>query len=163
MYHNKIINDTRYFIYNLYLAHNLSLQRGKCSNAIIQYFNFSISEKNSSSQVIRWKRLSINWIKLNVDGASKGNPGDSGSAGIFQNSNCEFLLAIAIYFGHHTSVFAEAKAVHIGVQQAFHISFSSVWIELGSLIHVNILSGLSPVPWSIVYIIQDIRNSLSSF
>ena len=51
----------------------------------------------------RWKAPQIGFIKLNYDGASKGNPGQAGARGIFHNSQGEICGVYALDLGYATN------------------------------------------------------------
>ncbi|MQM01655.1 hypothetical protein Taro_034415, partial [Colocasia esculenta] len=67
--------------------------------------------------LVRWIPP-IHGICLNVDGASKGNPGPSGGGGCFRNSSSDILLAFAFNYGFGTSLQAEVRALHDGLHMA---------------------------------------------
>lgn len=51
----------------------------------IEHAKFAYSDQGSNKkqvQYIGWQYPPIDWIKLNVDGCSKGNPGTVGAGGI---------------------------------------------------------------------------------
>ncbi|MCI08013.1 glycerol-3-phosphate dehydrogenase, partial [Trifolium medium] len=65
---------------------------GKVSNNSIRDFTFlkqfKVNIHHPKAPVIKeiiWNPPLINWIKCNIDGASKGNPGISSCAGVFRN------------------------------------------------------------------------------
>lgn len=68
------------------------------------------------------------------------------------------ILAFGHYYGCHTSVWAEAKAIMDGLQFVKRKSISKLWLELDSQLHVNILQGNCVVPWNISYIIKEIQD-----
>ncbi|XP_019427140.1 PREDICTED: uncharacterized protein LOC109335460 [Lupinus angustifolius] len=54
-----------------------------------------------------WKPSSPGRIKLNTDGASKGNPDHSGGGGIFRDQNGIVMACFACYNGLENALFAE--------------------------------------------------------
>lgn len=115
----KIMEEVKLLISYLYSAHKLKLKRGNTHNDSIHYFNLLVEDIDHYLQVIRWVRPFILWIKLNVDGTSKGNPGESGSGGIFRDSNFDFILAFANYLGHQTSMFAKPSLFTLGCNKRY--------------------------------------------
>lgn len=97
------------------------------------------------------------WIKINTDGASKGNLGVAAAGGILRNNNRDFIRAFAGHLGFHSSIFAEAKTIFLGLRFAKRLDLNQVWVEIDSLILVNILNCLVDVPYSIVYIVRDTK------
>lgn len=65
-------------------------------------------------------------------GASKGNPGMSGSGGVIRGNIGNFVAGFASYIGAQTSVYAEASAVLERQKLVSSLSFTKVWIELDS-------------------------------
>ena len=55
---------------------------------------------------------------LHVDGASKGNPGNSGSGGVLFDSSGKIVLKFAWGLGHNTNNIAEILALWQGLSQA---------------------------------------------
>lgn len=41
--------------------------------------------------VIKWNRLAAGWVKLNMDGSCRGNPGNSGGGGVIRDAEGNFL------------------------------------------------------------------------
>ena len=66
--------------------------------------------------------IAIHWfcpvsgLKLNVDGSSRGNPGQAGGGFVVRDSSGWVILAESKYFGHATSLEAEALALLNGLQ-----------------------------------------------
>ncbi|PKI60390.1 hypothetical protein CRG98_019215 [Punica granatum] len=58
-------------------------------------------------QLVGWNRLSRGWIKLNMDGASKGNPGPAGAGGVLRKEDGVWIAGFARNVGIATAVVAE--------------------------------------------------------
>lgn len=61
---------------------------------------------------IRWMPPLEGWVKLNTDGASKGNPGDGGSEGMVQDSTGSWIVGFMFHIGHYTAFTAELRGIH---------------------------------------------------
>jgi hypothetical protein len=67
------------------------------SNSIRDFIvlkHFKISIHNPRTPIVKeifWNPPLPNWIKCNIDGASKGNPGISSCGGIFRNNEADFF------------------------------------------------------------------------
>ncbi|KAH9292835.1 hypothetical protein KI387_041984, partial [Taxus chinensis] len=83
-----------------------------------------IPKKNSS-----WIRPGENVVKLNFDGASKGNLGPAGGGGILRNSEGDWLFAYAGPLGRQTNNMVEARALLWGVLLAKEKGFKDIQIE----------------------------------
>lgn len=57
----------------------------------------------------------------------------------------------------------EAKAIHEGLTHAKRLGFPRVWVESDSLSLISIIKDANDFPWSILYIVRDIKRLLSIF
>lgn len=64
---------------------------------------------------IRWEYPREGWVKLNVDGAPKGNPGEVGAGGILRDSSGAVYGMFAANCGRATSTKSELLAVLRGL------------------------------------------------
>jgi hypothetical protein len=63
---------------------------------ILKHFNFTIHHPNATViKEILWQPPLTNWVKCNIDGAVKGNPGIAGYGGIFRNHAADMLYCFA--------------------------------------------------------------------
>ena len=72
--------------------------------------------------VSKWIQPTSKWYapshvpKLNSDGCSKGNPGDSAGGGFLRDTNGKAIFSYACNFGVLTTLQAEVKAPFKGLQ-----------------------------------------------
>ena len=78
------------------------------------YTSLASFHKPESFRLVKWLRPNPGESKLNTDGCSKGNPGRAGGGGVLCNSEGGILFALPTFFGHYTSIDAEAKALLFG-------------------------------------------------
>ncbi|KAK1302740.1 hypothetical protein QJS10_CPB12g00001 [Acorus calamus] len=91
-----------------------------------------------------WLKPDPPWIKLNVDGASHGNPGPSGAGGVFRDHQATFLLGFSCNTLHNTNSFAEFYGVYRGISIWFesHPQYHDpIWIESDSSLVVDTING----------------------
>lgn len=81
-------------------------------------------------------------IKLNFDGASKGNPGQAGYGGIFQDCRGNPLLIFFGSIGWDTNNSAELEGLWQGLCLAQQHNFQPVVIEGDSQIFINMANQL---------------------
>ena len=62
-----------------------------------------------------WQRSTQGFIKLNFDGASKGNPGQAGIGGVFRDSQGEVCRFYALDLGYATNTEAELASLQHGL------------------------------------------------
>ncbi|CAI9780517.1 unnamed protein product [Fraxinus pennsylvanica] len=65
--------------------------------------------------MISWKKPLEKEYKLNVDGASKGNPGLVGGGGVLRDSNGTFLAGFSHHYSPCTNMVAETRALLDGL------------------------------------------------
>nr|XP_027082134.1 uncharacterized protein LOC113704429 [Coffea arabica] len=102
-----------------------------------------------SYMLVSWVRPSHGGLKLNTDGCSKGNPGESGGGGVLREASGRLILAFLCNFGLASSMQAEARALLFGVRLCLQRGFDSFEVELDSLVLVQVLNRTSRCPWSI--------------
>lgn len=84
-----------------------------------------------------------NFIKLNFDGASKGNPDEAGFGGIFRDSNKQVRWIFADWAGEMTNNEAEFWALHQGLRIVVRNSYMNLEITGDSQIAIEMLKKLS--------------------
>src|SRR4051812_43494582 len=67
------------------------------------------------------------------------------------------------YLDSQTSIYAEAKAIYLGLQHVVSMGCASLWVESDSQVLINILNNVIAIPWSIMYIIRDIKLLMRNF
>ncbi|XP_071918762.1 uncharacterized protein [Coffea arabica] len=102
-----------------------------------------------SHRMVCWEPSGQAICKLNTDGCSLGNLGKSGGGGVLRDASGELVFGFSIPLGEVTSLQAEAKSLIYGVQQCVLRGFSSVQVEVDSLLLANILQGKLKCPWLI--------------
>ena len=91
---------------------NMSLHT-YCINQFVEYFFYigeASKEKHYTAVQIRWKKPREGWAKLNIDGASLGNPGRAGSGGILRDHRWMWIKGFARRIGYATSLLAKSWA-----------------------------------------------------
>ncbi|MQM04507.1 hypothetical protein Taro_037308 [Colocasia esculenta] len=94
-----------------------------------------------------WWIPPANGLCLNVDGASKGNPGLSGGGGCIRDSNGNICLAFAFHYGFGNSLQAEVRALQDGLLLANEFGLSINLIYSDSALLVQSLSNNSLPSW----------------
>lgn len=73
------------------------------------------------------------WFKLNIDGASKSNPGAAGIGGVIMNHKGDFIAAFAKNIGIATNNKAEVWALVQGLKIAAQMERSRIIIDTDSM------------------------------
>ncbi|XP_074301475.1 uncharacterized protein LOC141632870 [Silene latifolia] len=95
---------------------------------------------------VKWVAPPSNWLALNIDGASKGNPGPSGAGGIFRDSAGNIVEAFAECLGEATVTRAELIALRRGLLIALERKIPYLLIQTDSTTIMSFLESESSVP-----------------
>ncbi|XP_070030420.1 uncharacterized protein [Nicotiana sylvestris] len=114
------------------------------------------------SQAVRWSKPDRGWVKLNVDGCSKGNPGLAGGGGIIRDHHGNMMKAFAEFYGPCSNNLAEAKALLHGVKLCSNSGFLKVHVESDSMFTVNMINKRMLPSWQIKHIIEQIWEVTST-
>lgn len=66
--------------------------------------------------MINWVSPPLGKIKLNIDGCSKGDPGQACAGGILRNEKGEWILGFVVNLGVTTVTQAELRALWVGIR-----------------------------------------------
>ncbi|KAK9288313.1 hypothetical protein L1049_016764 [Liquidambar formosana] len=106
-----------------------------------------------------WHPPIADWIKVNTDGLSKGNPGIAASGGVFRNYRGFMKGFFGLCLGIQTAFFAELKSVILAVSFAWEKGWHSLWIESDSSAVISSLQNYTfKPPWPLL---NEWRNCLS--
>ncbi|MQL84127.1 hypothetical protein Taro_016630 [Colocasia esculenta] len=147
----QVSNSPASMRYNIHECVSLALGRMAFKHSstpqqldAIRHLGFLVNVSPKMTKFVRWIPP-LHGLMLNVDGASKGNPGPCGGGGIFRDPNGNVSMAFSHYYGAGSSISAEVRAMHDGVLFAIEKGFSLSSICSDSLILVNSLrTGVVP-------------------
>ncbi|KAG7599606.1 Endonuclease/exonuclease/phosphatase superfamily [Arabidopsis suecica] len=95
-------------------------------------------------RLIAWKPPGDDWIKLNTDGASQGNPGKATAGGVLRDSGGNWRGGFALNIGVCSAPLAELWGVYYGLYIAWERGFTRLELEVDSEIVVGFLkTGIS--------------------
>lgn len=116
MDYDEIIKNIKVYAHDSYTINKLCLEKGKCPDTIIYMLDLKYSmKKQSTTFMVRWLPPWNLWVKLNTDGASRGNPGKAGCRGVIRGNRGYFTGAFCHCLGIKTCMFDEAYAVLEGL------------------------------------------------
>ena len=108
-------------------------------------------------------RDTANGITINVDGASRGNPGPAGIGYCIYDDN-HIIERNGEFIGFATSRLAEYLAMRKGVERAIELGYKTVKFVSDSLMVVNQLNGVFSIKnQDVTAIYQDIQSKLDQF
>jgi ribonuclease HI/8-oxo-dGTP pyrophosphatase MutT (NUDIX family) len=121
-----------------------------------------VSGKVASSHVS--PRDTANSVTINVDGASRGNPGPSGIGYCIHNSEGQIIEQGGEFIGFATSRVAEYMAMRKGIDRALELGYKSARFISDSLMVVNQLNGVFHIKnQDIIPIYNDILKTIENF
>ena len=85
-----------------------------------------------TEKMIRWMTPPDDWIKLNVDGASRQNPGMVGGGRVLINHTAKWVRGFAAHFGVCSSVQAELLVLLHGLKMAWACGVKKLLIHVDS-------------------------------
>ncbi|MBR2841498.1 reverse transcriptase-like protein [Candidatus Saccharibacteria bacterium] len=108
-------------------------------------------------------RGAANGITINVDGASRGNPGPAGIGYCIYDNN-HIIERGGEFIGFATSRMAEYYAMKKGIERAIELGYKTVRFISDSLMVVNQLNGIFSVKnQDIAPVYRDIQEQLGQF
>ena len=109
-------------------------------------------------------RDTANAVTVNVDGASRGNPGPSGIGYVIHDHTGKIIEKGGEFIGFATSRMAEYYAMRKGIERAIELGFKSARFISDSLMVVNQLNGIFRIKnQDTMPIYRDIQSKLGGF
>ena len=109
-------------------------------------------------------RDTANSVTINVDGASRGNPGPSGIGYCIHDETGNIIEKGGEFIGFATSRVAEYHAMRKGIERAIELNYKSVRFISDSLMVVNQLNGVFNIKnQDTIPIYHDIQSKLNQF
>ncbi len=108
-------------------------------------------------------RGAANGVIINVDGASRGNPGPSGIGYCIQDGH-QIVERGGEFIGFATSRVAEYLAMRKGIERALELNYKTVRFVSDSLMVINQLNGIFSIKnQDILPIYHDIEQKINQF
>lgn len=118
---------------NVNLSGNHSSKNVKCSISdfiLIKAFKVNIRPpKHHDIIEVIWTLSALDWIKVNIDGASIGNLGSSSYGGIFINKHEDHLGSFVIPLGQANVFSAELNVIMYIIKIVSQRGWNKLWIE----------------------------------
>jgi ribonuclease HI len=99
-------------------------------------------QTNEVEEVNHYRNPQQGFIKLNFDGAAKGNPGEAGTGGVFRDDRGRTLRIYAMDCGNATNNEAELHALKKGLEIAIREEYQKLQVEGDSKMVVDIVKQL---------------------
>lgn len=109
-------------------------------------------------RVGRWRPPQDEFIKINTDGSSKGNPGPAGVGGVGRNCRGEVVFLFSVHKGRQSNNLMEGLAILYALERTWELGRRKVICESDSQIIVNLLTEkkVSGIHWQLAGIVQQI-------
>lgn len=171
-------------ISNLYIVYELSVDGSSKPNPRDRYTAYKYIKDYSTSGVhlnetsisvleieegkVTTDRISprntANGVTINVDGASRGNPGPSGIGYCIHDETGNIIERGGEFIGFATSRLAEYYAMRKGIERAIELGYKTVRFVSDSLMVINQLNGIfKNKNKDTLAIYQDIQSKLTNF
>ncbi|MFQ5442139.1 MAG: ribonuclease HI family protein [Thermodesulfobacteriota bacterium] len=112
----------------------------------------------------RGKKAAPGLYELYVDGASRGNPGESGAGAVIKDHSGRAVKRLKKYLGTGTNNMAEYKALIMGLEAARSMGVSKILVYADSELMVRQLSGVYKVKSeTLLPLYERARGLLSGF
>ncbi|MBQ3464801.1 reverse transcriptase-like protein [Candidatus Saccharibacteria bacterium] len=148
----------RYTAYKYLKENSNGVRLTETSMAVLEI----VEEKLLSDRVS--PRAAANSVTINVDGASRGNPGPSGIGFCITNSDGQIIEQGGEFIGFATSRVAEYYALKKGIDRAIELGYKTARFASDSLMIINQLNGIFQIKnQDIMPIYQDIQKKLENF
>ena len=169
---------------NLYIIYQLEIDKSSKPNPknrytaykfVKDYITSSVHLNETSISVLEIEegkvtanrsvsRDTANAITINVDGASRGNPGPSGIGYVIYDNTGKTIERGGEFIGFATSRVAEYYAMRKGIERALELGYKTVRFISDSLMVVNQLDGIFKIKnQDTLPIYEDIQTKLSEF
>jgi hypothetical protein len=89
---------------------------------------------------ILWQRPTWDFVKINVDGSSLGNPGRIGAGGLIRASTRNFLVGFTVFAGVACNLLPELLAITKGLKLAWDRGYRKIICHSDSKDALRLLS-----------------------
>ncbi|XP_016465612.2 uncharacterized protein LOC107788446 [Nicotiana tabacum] len=110
---------------------------------------------------VMWEFPSAGWLKVNTDGASRGNPGRSSISFCIRNENGDIVKSVGKEIEETTNTVAEAKAMVEALRFCRFQQYSHVWLQTNSMLLKKIMDGIWKPPWIIFEQVEEMMQLMN--
>lgn len=110
---------------------------------------------------VLWECPSPRWVKVNIDGASRGNPGRSSIGFVLRNEEGDVLYARGKEVQEGTNSESEARAMLEALRYCVEHDFILIELHKDSMLIKNVMTGEWTVPWSVAAYVEEIKELMT--
>nr|XP_009624431.1 ribonuclease H-like [Nicotiana tomentosiformis] len=104
----------------------------------------------SGSRVARtWELHDHGWVKINTDGASRGNPGRILIGFVLRDEEGDVRYARGKEIQETTNIEVEASAILEALRYYVHHGYSNILVQTDSMLMKNVIEGTWDPPWAV--------------
>ncbi|XP_019242654.1 PREDICTED: uncharacterized protein LOC109222796 [Nicotiana attenuata] len=104
---------------------------------------------------VLWELPDHGWIKVNTDGASKGNPGRSSIGFVLRNEVGDVIYACGKEIHEASNTVAEAKAIYEALRFCVQHDYILIDLHTDSMLLKNLITGEWKPPWQNVRRLEE--------
>ncbi|XP_057846629.2 uncharacterized protein LOC131056298 [Cryptomeria japonica] len=130
---------------------------------MVKKFPLMLGKKCNDRDSVAWMPPKPGWLKLNFNGASKGNPGASGIGCVVRDHNGLFKGKMALSIALDTNNIAEFKALLLGLLEFSSRGIKHVVVEGDLAIAINAVKTIRLPNWRLQALLERILKELSRF
>ncbi|XP_019240115.1 PREDICTED: uncharacterized protein LOC109220106 [Nicotiana attenuata] len=112
---------------------------------------------------VLWELPDDGWIKVNTDGACRGNPGRSSIGFCLRDEVGDLVYAQGKEIKEGTNTEAEASAILEALRMCRSMNLRQIWLQTDSMLLKNIIEGSWKPPWCIFDQIDEIVRLKGEF
>ncbi|WCJ36333.1 Polynucleotidyl transferase ribonuclease H-like superfamily protein [Euphorbia peplus] len=111
-------------------------------------------------RMVKWIPPDDGWIKINTDGASKGNPGLASAGGVLRGASGAWFGGFAVNLGICTAFLAELWGLFFGLKLAWSKGYVKVIVEMDSKAVISLVQGHVNVHHPYGWIVRECQEFL---
>ncbi|CAL1353630.1 unnamed protein product [Linum trigynum] len=110
---------------------------------------------------ISWDPPRGGWMKLNLDGASNGNPGLAGAGGVLRDDSGRWISGFVAKVGEASAALAELWAFHYGLDIAWKSGCRALLVESDSQLAIQLINDRHDPVHPYATLLSSIRRRIS--
>lgn len=107
---------------------------------------------------VNWDFPEQGWVKVNTDGASRGNPGRSSIGFVLRNEEGDVLYACGKEIQEGTNSVAEAKAISEALKFCVQHDYVLIDLHTDSMVLQKVITGEWKPPWVLGSLVEEIMD-----
>ncbi|CAA0835623.1 Polynucleotidyl transferase- ribonuclease H-like superfamily protein [Striga hermonthica] len=119
-----------------------------------------VEEGRSSVRNIAWTKPDEGFVKINTDGASRGNPGVAAAGGLIRDNAGQWLVGFMAHLGICSNTVAKLQAIRYLLELAWRYGYRRVVCEVDARLVLDFVATAETDIHPCGRLIEDIRELL---